>query len=52
MGRVHYHYANYFVRLEEGTPPEHYTEYRKEKTPEEWLEHYVQNHREKSIPLM
>ena len=45
-----YRYISYFVRLEEGIPPKHY--YGDEKysqTTKQWLEKYVQDHRNKFV---
>ena len=53
MGRVNYYYVNYFIRLEEGDPPEVYDEvHHVTKDPQEWLEYFVQKHRKKTIPSM
>ncbi len=50
MGEIRYQYSHYFCRLEEGKPPEHMESHKASKSPSEWLEWYVQRHREKTIP--
>ncbi|XP_066586107.1 large ribosomal subunit protein uL22m [Prorops nasuta] len=48
-GRVSYRYVNYFIRLEEGKPPEHYyLPY--PKTQEELLEDWMKQMRMRKIP--
>ena len=49
MGTVKYRYANYYVKLEEGKPPKHYYEWKAKKTPREWLQEYITEHRNKRI---
>lgn len=49
LGTVKYRYISYFVRLEEGVPPEHYYDHKAPKTTHQWLESFVQEHREKFI---
>ena len=49
MGEMVYRYITYYVRLEEGVPPKDYYEYKAKKSPHEWLETYVQDHRSKFI---
>ena len=49
MGTVMYRYISYFVRLEEGIPPEHYYDHNVQKNPKQMLEEYVKEHREKYI---
>ena len=50
MGNVSHRYITYFIRLEEGIPPEHYYDHsRVHKNPKQMLEEYVQEHRNKYI---
>ena len=49
MGTMRYRYISYFVRLEEGIPPEHYYDNKAPKTSHQWLEHFVKDHRSKYI---
>ncbi|CAG5134441.1 unnamed protein product, partial [Candidula unifasciata] len=46
-GIIHYRYTNYYVRLREGKPPEHY--YAPEKTGNELMADYIRKHRQKEI---
>ncbi|KAG4079970.1 hypothetical protein HA402_006282 [Bradysia odoriphaga] len=48
IGEVEYKYCHYYVRLEEGKPPVDY--YRKNVTPSEQLEKYMQQMRSRKIP--
>ncbi|ALC49256.1 mRpL22 [Drosophila busckii] len=48
FGRVEYKHCHYFVRLEEGTPPEHY--YQPEpQTPQQQYEHWLEQMRSRKI---
>ncbi len=47
---MEYKYTNYFVKLEEGKPPQDYLVWAKNKNPEEWLEWYVNEQRKKHMP--
>lgn len=48
MGRVEYKHCHYFVKLEEGTPPEHYyLPY--PKTPEQQLDDWMSSMRKRKI---
>ncbi|BFZ24231.1 hypothetical protein BsWGS_27270 [Bradybaena similaris] len=47
QGIIHYRYCNYFVRLREGKPPEHY--YPPEKTGNDLMADYIRKHREKRV---
>ena len=49
IGNVVHRYITYFIRLEEGVPPEHYYDHRVQKNPKQMLEEYVQEHRSKYI---
>lgn len=49
LGKVHYKYCNYFVRLEEGKPPENYY-LPAPQTGEEKLEEWMRNMRMRKIP--
>lgn len=49
FGTVKYRYTNYYVRLEEGKPPQHYYEHKAPKNAHQWLEDYVKEHRAKNI---
>lgn len=49
MAFLEYEFQNYYVRLEEGTPPKDYYEWRREKRPDELLEHYVAEQRKRGI---
>jgi large subunit ribosomal protein L22 len=51
IGLIQHFYTNYYVRLEEGKPPKDYYEWKATKSPHEWLEDYVNKHREKTIPF-
>lgn len=44
---VEYKHCHYFIRLEEGTPPEHY--YIPPKKPQEQLEDWLQQMRRRKI---
>ena len=50
MSRIRYGYANYFVKLEEGKPPQDYYEWRRTKKPAELLHDYIQKRRNESVP--
>lgn len=49
IGQIMHRYITYFVRLEEGIPPEHYYDHRAPKTPHQMLEDYVKQHRSQFI---
>lgn len=49
MSTIKYRYISYFVRLEEGVPPEHYYDHKAPKSSQQLLEKYVQDHRSKFI---
>ncbi|XP_054724388.1 39S ribosomal protein L22, mitochondrial-like [Uloborus diversus] len=49
IGVIHYRYCHYFVRLVEGSPPEHYYEHRRELTGDEKLEEYFNELRARRI---
>ena len=51
MATVEYNYSDYFVKLEEGRPPKDYYEWRRNRSPEEMLQNYIEDHRRKNIPL-
>lgn len=48
MGRVEYKYVHYFVRLEEGTPPEHFY-LPHPLSPEQQLEKWTQEMRNRKV---
>jgi large subunit ribosomal protein L22 len=48
MGRVEYKHCHYFVKLEEGTPPEHYYQ-PNPKTPEQQLDDWIGQMRKRKI---
>lgn len=48
VGRVEYKYVHYFVRLEEGKPPQDY--YGRLVTPEQKLNDWLRKKRERKIP--
>ncbi|RXG57709.1 39S ribosomal protein L22, mitochondrial [Armadillidium vulgare] len=53
-GRVGQHrviYVHYFVRLEEGTPPESYYYFNRPLTPQEKLDNWLNEKRERTIPF-
>ena len=49
FGTLKYRFSNYYVRFEEGKPPKNYYEWKAKKTPEEWLQDYIIEHRNKRI---
>jgi large subunit ribosomal protein L22 len=48
IGRVEYKHCHYYVKLEEGKPPEHYY-LPHPKTPEEQLDDYISQMRKRKI---
>ncbi|XP_005111523.1 39S ribosomal protein L22, mitochondrial [Aplysia californica] len=48
-GIIHYRYSNFFVRLREGRPPQHY--YTPDKTGNQKLEEYIKEQRARRIQL-
>lgn len=50
MGVVHYFHCHYFVRLEEGPPPEHYYLDKKPQNTKEMLEGWLADMRKRRIP--
>ena len=38
------------MKLEEGSPPEHYREWKRERSPHELMEEYLAEQRQKNIP--
>jgi hypothetical protein len=45
-------YIGYYVRLEEGQPPKHYYDHLQVHwKADDWLQHYLKEHRQKSVPL-
>ncbi|XP_071522841.1 large ribosomal subunit protein uL22m isoform X2 [Panulirus ornatus] len=51
MGVVEYKYCHYFVTLEEGEPPEHYYHFRRNLTPQEMLQEWLEEQRMRTINL-
>ncbi|XP_042233715.1 39S ribosomal protein L22, mitochondrial-like [Homarus americanus] len=49
FGKVEYKYCHYFVTLEEGEPPEHYYPHRRPLTPQEMLQEWIDNQRQRTI---
>lgn len=49
IGEVRYGYIHYFVRLEEGNPPEHYYYWRRPLTIQEKLDNWIKEKRERTI---
>lgn len=49
VGRVHYKYCHYFVRLEEGPPPKEY--YIHKDTPDEQLEKWLTQMKQRKVLL-
>lgn len=49
IGVMRYRYISYFLKLEEGEPPLHYHPDEAPKTSEQFLEEYLQDHRNKNI---
>lgn len=49
FGTVHYRHSHYFVRLEEGTPPENYYEWRAPKAPKQQLDEWMTKMRKRKI---
>ncbi|XP_076044977.1 mitochondrial ribosomal protein L22 [Oratosquilla oratoria] len=49
VGEVKYKHCHYMVRLEEGKPPEHYYHYRRDLTPQEMLEQWLDDQRKRTI---
>ncbi|XP_016923826.2 large ribosomal subunit protein uL22m [Drosophila suzukii] len=47
FGKVEYKHCHYFVRLEEGEPPQHY--YQEPQTPEQQYEHWLEQMRSRKI---
>ncbi|XP_016984422.1 39S ribosomal protein L22, mitochondrial [Drosophila rhopaloa] len=47
FGQVEYKHCHYFVRLEEGEPPQHY--YQEPQTPEQQYEHWLEQMRSRKI---
>ncbi|XP_017143211.1 39S ribosomal protein L22, mitochondrial [Drosophila miranda] len=47
FGQVEYKHCHYFVRLEEGQPPEHY--YQEPQTPEQQYEHWLEQMRSRKV---
>lgn len=50
IGKVEYFHCNYFVRLEEGTPPKDYYHFKRELTGPELLDKWLQQMRKRKIP--
>lgn len=48
IGRIEYKHCHYFVKLEEGTPPEHYY-LPHAKTPDQQLEDWIESMRKRKI---
>ena len=45
-------YIGYYVRLEEGEPPKHFYDHQQTHwNSQDWLKHYLDEHRKKSIPF-
>jgi hypothetical protein len=51
LDQVEYKYMNYMVRLEEGAPPKDFYFWQEKFEPTVMLERFIQEHREKEIPL-
>ncbi|XP_016950447.1 39S ribosomal protein L22, mitochondrial [Drosophila biarmipes] len=47
FGKVEYKHCHYFVRLEEGEPPQHY--YQEPQTPEQQYEHWLEQMRSRKV---
>jgi large subunit ribosomal protein L22 len=50
IGKVEYFHCNYFVRLEEGTPPKDYYHFQRQLTGPELLDKWLQQMRNRKIP--